>query len=73
MLIIGSIRFFTDGKLDANEGSTNEPPIPERKKPTGILLFMDKYAVYKAFIFDVSPISLTSLPSLRIQCSLPIQ
>ena len=73
MLIIGSIRFFTDGKLDANEGSTNEPPIPERKKPTGIFLFMDKYAVYKSFIFDVSPINLTSLPSLRIQFSLPIQ
>ena len=62
MLIIGSIRFFTDGKLDANEGSTNEPQIPERKKPTGIFLFMYKYAVYKSFIFDVSPISLTSIP-----------
>ncbi len=31
MLIIGSIRFFTDGKLDANEGSINEPQIPERE------------------------------------------
>jgi hypothetical protein len=31
MLIIESIRFFTDGKLDANEGSTNEPQIPERE------------------------------------------
>jgi hypothetical protein len=31
MLIIGSTRFFTDGKLDANEGSTNEPLIPERE------------------------------------------
>jgi hypothetical protein len=44
-----------------------------REEPTGIFLFMDKYAVYKSFIFDVSPISLTSLPSLKIQFSLPIQ
>ena len=42
MLINESIPFFTDDKLDANEGSTNEPPIPERKKPTGIFLCMDK-------------------------------
>jgi hypothetical protein len=72
MLIIGSIRFLPMVNWMRTKAlPTNRPYL--REKPTGILLFMDKYAVYKAFIFDVSPISLTSLPSLRIQCSLPIQ
>jgi hypothetical protein len=39
MLINGSIRFFTDGKLDANEGSNNEPQIPERGTDRYIFIY----------------------------------
>ena len=50
MLIIESIRFFTDGKLDANEGSTNEPQIPERDRQVYFYLWINMQFISNSYL-----------------------